>query len=149
MISVSRLAVIVGLAGLLPFLGATASLVLLAAPPVGMMSFFYLYSAAILAFMAGVYWPLAMQLEHRCYPQSPLVTMLISQGFFVTAGVGVILPVSVQAVLYTVAFIVLYQVDARWMRSYWPRWYLRLRLVLTCVVVACQGTVGLWYFMAH
>lgn len=149
MIAVSRLAIVVGIAGLLPFLAAILGLFMMPAKSIAIISYFYLYSAGILAFMAGIYWPLAMQLENRCYPISPLVTMLLSQVFFISAGIGLLLPVAAQIVLYTVAYLGLYVVDARWMRSYWPEWYLRLRLALTAVVLLCQVAAGTWFFTAH
>lgn len=146
MIAVARLAIVVGIAGLLPFLAAILGLFTMPAQSVLIISYFYLYSAGILAFMAGIYWPLAMQLENRCYPISPLVTMLLSQVFFVTAGIGLLLPIAAQIVVYTVAYMALYVVDARWMRGYWPDWYLQLRLALTAVVLVCQVAAGVWFF---
>jgi hypothetical protein len=148
-IAVARLAIVVGIAGLLPFLAAILGLFILPEQSVVIASYFYLYSAGILAFMAGIYWPLAMQLENRCYPISPLVTMLLSQVFFITAGIGLLLPIAAQIVVYTSAYVALYVVDARWMRGYWPDWYLKLRLALTAVVLACQVAAGVWFFMAQ
>lgn len=146
MIAVARLAIVVGIAGLLPFLAAILGLFTMPAQSVLIISYFYLYSAGILAFMAGIYWPLAMQLENRCYPISPLVTMLLSQVFFITAGIGLLLPIAAQIVVYTAAYMALYVVDARWMKGYWPDWYLRLRLALTAVVLVCQVAAGVWFF---
>jgi len=148
-IAVARLAIVVGIAGLLPFLAAIVGLFTVPEQSVVIVSYFYLYSAGILAFMAGIYWPLAMQLENRCYPISPLVTMLLSQVFFITAGIGLLLPIAAQIVVYTLAYVALYVVDARWMRGYWPDWYLKLRLALTAVVLACQVAAGVWFFMAQ
>ena len=149
MIAVARLAIVVGIAGLLPFLAAIVGLFTVPEQSVVIVSYFYLYSAGILAFMAGIYWPLAMQLENRCYPISPLVTMLLSQVFFITAGIGLLLPIAAQIVVYTLAYVALYVVDARWMRGYWPDWYLKLRLAQTAVVLACQVAAGVWFFMAQ
>lgn len=149
MISVARLAVLVGLAGLVPFVLGTAGLFLIPASSVAILAWFYLYSAGILAFMGGIYWTIAMQLENRTYPQSPLVTMLLSQLFFVAAGLGLLLQTPHKILLYSLAFLMLYLVDARWMRAYWPGWYLKLRLFLTTVVVACQLTVAFWFFLLH
>ncbi|QSP95693.1 DUF3429 domain-containing protein [Marinobacter salinisoli] len=146
MIAVSRLAVMVGLAGLIPFLSAVLALYLMPQSRELVLHWFYLYSAGILAFMAGVYWPIAMQLGDRSYPQSPVVTMVLSQVFFLVAGLGLIPPVGVQIFIYTAAFVALYVVDVKWMRIYWPGWYLKLRLLLTAVVVLCQIVVGIWYF---
>ncbi|SFM56927.1 DUF3429 domain-containing protein [Marinobacter pelagius] len=149
MISVARLAVLVGIAGLIPFIVGTVGLFLMPGNSVAIVAYFYLYSAGILAFMAGIYWPIAMQLENRCYPLSPLVTMLLSQAFFVTAGIGLLLPTAAQVVVYTLAYAALYLVDARWMKIYWPAWYRQMRLMLTTVVLVCQVTVGAWFFLLH
>ncbi|WP_144778454.1 DUF3429 domain-containing protein [Marinobacter maritimus] len=149
MISVARLAIFVGMAGLIPFIACVIALFAMPQHSVAMLAYFYLYSAGILAFMAGVYWPIAMQLDNRCYPLSPLVTMLLSQVFFIAAGVGLLLSTPAQIVFYTLAFLALYMTDALWMRVYWPVWYLRLRLFLTLVAVACQLTVGVWFFLLH
>ncbi|WP_375191572.1 DUF3429 domain-containing protein [Marinobacter sp.] len=149
MISVSRLAVLVGIAGLVPFLAGIFGLFLVPQHSVALLGYFYLYSAGILAFMAGVYWPIAMQLDNCSYPMSPLMTMLLSQVFFVSAGIGLLLPVTGQIVLYTVAYLGLYLVDARWMRIYWPQWYLRLRLLLTSVVLVCQVIAAASFLLLH
>ncbi len=149
MIAVARLAILVGIAGLIPFIGLLTGLFLLPQYSVALLGYFYLYSAGILAFMAGVYWPIAMQLDNCSYPLSPIVTMLLSQVFFVSAGLGLLLPVTGQIVLYTIAYLALYMVDARWMKVYWPAWYLRLRLLLTSVVVVCQLTAAAWFFLLH
>lgn len=149
MIAVARLAILVGIAGLVPFIAGVVGLFALPANSVAILGWFYLYSAGILAFMGGIYWTMALQLENRSYPQSPLVTMLLSQVFFVGAGLGLLLHTPQKILLYTVAFALLYLVDARWMRQYWPAWYLKLRLLLTVVVLLCQQTVGAWFWLLH
>lgn len=142
MIAVARLAVAFGLAGLVPFLLGALSLLLWPAHNDQLAHYFYLYSAGILAFMAGVYWPIALQLEARCYPLSPLTTIVLSQLFFLTAGIGLVLPVTAQLVLYPLAYLGLYVVDVRWMNLYWPGWYRKLRLVLTAVALLSQLVVA-------
>lgn len=149
MIAVARLAILVGIAGLVPFIAGVVGLFALPANSVAILGWFYLYSAGILAFMGGIYWTMALQLENRSYPQSPLVTMLLSQVFFVGAGLGLLLHTPQKILLYTVAFALLYLVDVRWMRQYWPAWYLKLRLLLTVVVLLCQLTVGAWFWLLH
>lgn len=149
MSSVSRLAVLFGVAGLIPFVTCAAAILTMPQHSVSLLSYFYLYSAGILAFMAGVYWPIAMQLDNRCYPLSPLVTMLLSQLFFVIAGLGLVLSIPVQILLYPLAYLGLYFVDARWMRVYWPAWYLKLRVFLTLVAVTSQLIVGVWFYLVH
>lgn len=146
MIAVARLAILVGVAGLVPFLAGTILLFTGHYENATVLYYFYLYSAGILAFMAGIYWPLAMQLDDRCYPVSPLITMLLSQLFFLSAGLGLLLPVAGQVVVYTLAYLGLYIVDAKWMVAYWPQWYLRLRLGLTSAVLVCQCIAGFAFF---
>ncbi|MCG8518632.1 DUF3429 domain-containing protein [Marinobacter sp. CA1] len=143
MIAIARLAVAVGLLGLLPFVAGAAAVLLWPERQAQMMELFYLYSAGILVFMAGVYWPIGLQLQQHCYPVSPVVVMALSQAFFVTAGVAVLLPMTIQAVLFPLAYLLLYLVDAVWMKSFWPAWYLRLRLALTAVAMATQLAVGI------
>lgn len=149
MIAVARLAIAIGLAGLLPFIFGTVSLFCWPEYSLRWMGYFYIYSAGVLAFMAGVYWPIALQLENRCYPLSPLSTMVISQLFFLTAGLGLLLPVTAQIVLYPAAYLALCVVDVRWMNLYWPLWYQKLRLVLTAVAVLTQVVVAGWFLMTH
>lgn len=149
MIAVARLAILVGLAGLVPFLAGIAGLFLMPSRSVAILAWFYIYSAGILAFMAGIYWTIALQLENRTYPQSPLISMLLSQAFFITAGLGLLLQTPHKIVVYTIAYLALYLVDARWMRHYWPSWYLKLRLVLTLTVLACQILAGIWFYVIH
>lgn len=149
MISVARLAVLVGFAGLIPFIAGALGLFLMPANSVAILAWFYIYSAGILAFMGGIYWTIALQLENRAYPQSPMMTVLFSQVFFLAAGLGLLLETPHKILLYSVAFLLLYLVDVRWMRAYWPGWYLKLRLVLTTVVLLCQITVGAWFHLVH
>jgi hypothetical protein len=142
MIAVARLAVAIGLAGLLPFLFGVYAILAWPGSEIPWIQLFYLYSAGILAFMAGVYWPIAMQLENRCFPLSPMVTLLISQAFFLTAGLTLLLPLAAQMLVYPLAYGALYVVDVRWLKLYWPVWYRRLRMVLTLVACASQLIVA-------
>ena len=54
MISVARLAVLVGFAGLIPFIAGALGLFLMPANSVAILAWFYIYSAGILAFMGGI-----------------------------------------------------------------------------------------------
>lgn len=147
MISVERLAILVGVAGLVPFLAGVIGLFLMPAHASWLISWFHIYSAGILAFMAGVYWPVAMQLENRCYPLSPVVTLVISQVLFLAGGLALLLPLEWRALVYPVAYIALCLIDVRWLYNYWPLWYRRLRMGLTTVVVICQLAVIGWMFL--
>ncbi|WP_111497145.1 MULTISPECIES: DUF3429 domain-containing protein [Marinobacter] len=144
MISVARLATAIGLAGLAPFLIGVLAIIFWPGAEALCIKLFYIYSAGILAFMAGVYWPIALQLEQRCFPLSPISTLVVSQVFFLTAGLALLLPLSAQTLVYPLAYLALYVVDVKWMRLYWPGWYRRLRAVLTLVACACQAVAAGW-----
>jgi uncharacterized membrane protein len=149
MLAVRPLAIIFGIAGLVPFIAAL--LVMLLSESMSLMAaqIFYLYSAGIIAFLSGVYWPVSMQIEARSYPLSPITAMALSQVFFVSAGLGLLLPWNYQAVIFPVLFVLMCATDWIAMNGFWPRWYLTLRLGLTTVVVACQVAAGVWLFMVH
>lgn len=144
MIAVKRLAVLVGLAGLIPFLFGAIGVYLVPAWDNWLIKWFYVYSAGILAFMAGVYWPVAMQLENRCYPLSPVVTLVISQVLFLAGGLALLLPLGWRALAYPALYLVLCLIDVRWLFNYWPQWYRQLRIALTVVVVMCQLMILAW-----
>lgn len=147
MIAVKRLAILVGLAGLIPFLVGAVGLFLMPANDAWLIKWFYIYSAGILAFMSGVYWPVAMQLEDRCYPLSPVVTLVISQVLFLTGGLALLLPLALRAMVYPILYLALCLIDVRWLYNYWPEWYRHLRIVLTSVVITCQLLVLAWMQM--
>ncbi len=142
MLAIQRLAITFGLLGLIPFVGSMLGVLFMPEFELAASRLFYLYSAGILAFMAGVYWPVSMQIERRSYPISPVHALLISQFFFVSAGLTLISPWHFQVLIYPILYILLYLIDVLAMRGYWPGWYLKLRLVLTSVVVLCQLLVG-------
>ena len=142
MLAIQRLAITFGLLGLVPFVAGMLAVVFLPELDLAASRMFYLYSGGILAFMAGVYWPISMQIEKRTYPISPVHALLISQFFFVSAGLTLISPWHFQVLIYPILYILLYLTDILAMRGYWPDWYLKLRLVLTGVVVLCQLLVG-------
>ncbi|PAV24528.1 uncharacterized protein DUF3429 [Tamilnaduibacter salinus] len=148
MISAARLAIAFGFAGLIPFLVGTLAVATCPEADTEWVELFYIYSAGILAFMAGVYWPIALQLDDGChYPLSPVWTLLISQLFFLTAGLALLLPLQGQAIFYPISYLLLYFVDVRLMRLYWPTWYLRLRLLLTSVACLSQLVVAASFVM--
>jgi hypothetical protein len=138
---------LVGLAGLIPFLVGAFGLFLMPAHDGWLIKWFYIYSAGILAFMSGVYWPVSMQLENRCYPLSPVVTLAISQVLFLAGGLALLLPMEWRAVIYPALYVGVCLIDVRWLYNYWPQWYRRLRIGLTGVVVTSQLIVASWIAM--
>ena len=128
-----------GLAGLIPFVGAGA----LAwwAPSVWQVTAVYgfsYYSAVILSFLGGVHWGSALQVP-RAGNQRRLVLAMVPSLlawpallFNVTTGLWVLLA----------GFILIGGYDlSRDGRDGFPRWYLTLRCLLTAVVVLCHLVV--------
>lgn len=142
MLAVKRLAVAASVAGLIPFLVGPPALIMWPRAEL-IVPLFYLYAAGILAFMAGIYWTISMQVEERVYPISPLMSLLISLAFFFIAGLGLLASQPIRAGIFPLAYVALYIVDNRLLGSYWPHWYLRLRGGLTLAVALCLLAVGL------
>jgi len=143
MFAIQRLAMTVGLAGLIPFLAGALGVWLIPEYRPLIENLFYLYAAGILAFMAGVYWPISLQLGDRTYPLSPPTALGLSQGFFLVAGITLLLPDFWRSLIFPVAYVALYLVDAHLLASYWPSWYRHMRALLTLVTVLCQLAVAI------
>lgn len=141
MFVIRRLAMAVGLAGLIPFVAGALSIWLITGHQPMIERLFYLYCAGILAFMAGIYWPISLQLNNCTYPISPPMALALSQGFFLVGGMVFLLPSLSRAMIYPLAYVLLYLVDLKLMPGYWPRWYLRMRGLLTLVAVLAQLVV--------
>ncbi|XOZ32602.1 DUF3429 domain-containing protein [Halomonadaceae bacterium KBTZ08] len=149
MLAIRPLAVTFGLAGLIPFLATLSVMVLGSHHDMLATQLFYLYSAGILAFLSGVYWPISMQIGEHSYPLSPIHAMFLSQFFFVSAGLTLLLDWHLQALIFPVLYLLLCLTDCFAMPGFWPSWYLRLRLFLTASVVACQAAAAAWLYLTH
>mgnify|MGYP006422465475 CR=1 FL=1 len=147
MLAIRPLAITFGIAGLVPLIAALLVILFWQTMEMTAMRLFYLYSAGIIAFLAGVYWPVSLQLEHRSYPLSPLIAMGLSQAYFVSAGLALLTPWTLQALIFPILFILMCVTDWLAMSGYWPQWYLIMRLALTSAVVACQAVAGIWLFL--
>ena len=147
MLLIQKLAVLFGVAGLIPFIATLLGMIFWPAMSDMAQKLFYLYSAGILAFMAGAYWTVSMQIEERSYPISPVTAMLLSQFFFVAAALTLLTPWMIQAVVFPILYALLYLTDHTAMKGYWPAWYLHLRMVLTSVVLICHVTASVWLFL--
>lgn len=123
-----------GYAGLLPFLG----LLLLAWQPVLGSSaqatqLFHIYSALILAFMAGVLWPVLYR------PESPTRMAVVAVGFPVISFLGFALLPTLVTPLQALLFLALRLSErASGLDRAYPSGYASLRWQLTVVVVACH-----------
>ena len=137
-------ALILGLAGLLPFLyGAlsvlvpgTAGLGRLWSPNHSGTTLLQIYGIVILSFMAGVIWGFATRAEGRQATLFYALSVLPAIFVFLTAFAHP----RPSLVMLILAFLSLLAVDASAARQgLAPPWWMRLRLILTTVVVICLG----------
>jgi hypothetical protein len=143
MTPIPRPALLLGLAGLLPFLWSAATHLspalkgwagqwlspMFLGPYVGLS-----YGTVILAFMSGVLWGFATKAEGReaaiAYTLSVIPALWV---FFMVSDAS-----DTSAIFLAAGFVGLLLLDA--MFSAWglaPGWWLRLRVMLTVVVLAC------------
>ena len=139
MIRIPRLALFLGLAGVLPFALPAIALSFGIAAPFGLtwLGVQSLYALTILSFMSGCLWGFAAKAEDgRGYTLSTLPALL---GFFL---VLLVLPFSngaAQAVnlAFCLLFPALLLLDLRAAKAgQTPPWWMQLRLLLTTLVVA-------------
>lgn len=143
MTTIPRSALILGLAGVIPF--AWGALTVLSDPlaQVGMDWFGprfvgpyvqLFYGAVILSFMSGVLWGFAAQADGPVAATGyALSTLPALWAFFFTGG-G---PVSA-GIYLIVGFVGLLGLDwLFWHHGLAPRWWMALRVLLTALVVAC------------
>ena len=135
-------ALILGLAGLLPFLyGAlsvlvpgTAGLGHLWSPDHTGTTLLQMYGIVILCFMAGVIWGFAARAEGRQATLFYALSVLPAIFVFLTAFAA---PQG-SLIMLIAGFVALLAVDASAQaQGLAPGWWMRLRLILTTVVVAC------------
>lgn len=139
-----RLAIFFGCLGLVPFFAGALGVWSWPEQVQPIIRVYFLFSAGVLAFMAGVYWPVAMQLDKCAYPVSPMTAILLSQIFFMLAGLALLLPMDYRPAAFLALYSLLYAADSTLLRGFWPPWYMRLRLLLTLCVVSTQLAVGLF-----
>lgn len=132
-------ALILGLAGLLPFLGAVMVMQTnLQGYAATAATSLLVYGAVIVSFLGGVRWGVEL-CNHPAQPRwltltSSVVTSLIAWPAVLIGGVAGLL-------MLTIAFVFQYLVDARAVSQHQVvGWYRSLRLILTTVVVLCLTT---------
>ena len=142
-------ALILGLAGLIPFVWGAATLFSPAMTEAGVrllgprfvgphVQLFY--GTIILAFMSGVLWGFATRAEGRVAATGYALSVLPALWAFFMVGGG---PVSAAISLIS-GFIGLLGLDYMfWKQELAPRWWMSLRILLTIIVVACLGVTAL------
>ncbi|MDD9717316.1 DUF3429 domain-containing protein [Dinoroseobacter sp. PD6] len=140
---IPRSALILGLAGLIPFLFGAGTLVLPGLAAFGMevlgprfigpyVQIFY--GTIILAFMSGVLWGFATKATGTVATTGYGLSVIPALWAFFTVGGG-----SANALTNLIAgFIGLLALDYLfWRQGLAPRWWMHLRVLLTAIVVAC------------
>ena len=142
-------ALVLGLAGLLPFLWGAVTLISTDLAEFGMRTFGprfvgphvqLFYGTIILTFMSGVLWGFATRAEGRVAATGYALSVLPALWAFFMVGGG---PVSASINL-AAGFIGLLGLDYMfWKQELAPPWWMSLRILLTVVVVACLGVTAI------
>lgn len=148
MSTIPRPALYLGLAGLMPFLWGVVTLLspaladatrTLIGPRFSGHTILIGYGVVILCFMSGVLWGFAARGRGGSWSGYVLSVAPALWAFFFVGG-----PVAQSLNALVTGFVVLLVIDFRF--ALWgltPRWWMRLRLILTSGVVACLA-LGLW-----
>jgi hypothetical protein len=147
MTDIPRAALLLGLAGLLPFLWGAATVLLPGLAEWGVRAIgprfagpyvLLSYGTVILAFMSGVLWGFATKAEGQVAATAYALSVLPALWAFFFVGGG---PVSA-AIYLMFGFVGLLGLDWMfWRQALAPAWWMRLRVGLTAVVVFCLSTV--------
>ncbi|NNF91009.1 MAG: DUF3429 domain-containing protein [Boseongicola sp.] len=141
--NIPRAPLFLGLAGLVPFLWGAATLISgpLAEWGVGTLGPRFIapfvllnFGQIILAFMSGVLWGFATKADGSRAALGYALSVLPALWVFFTLGAG---PAS-SAIYLMAGFIGLLVLDwSFWRQGLAPEWWMRLRILLTVVVVLC------------
>lgn len=143
MTPIPRAALLLGLAGLIPFVASVltelspglSTWVIQTIGPRFVGPYMALaYGTIILSFMSGVLWGFATKATGQVAAYGYALSVIPALWAFFLVGSG---PVA-SAIWLALGFLLLIGLDIMfWQRGLAPPWWLRLRLVLTAVVVAC------------
>ena len=124
--------------GALPFIGlAGAAPFLDSAPRTFAVHALVAYGAVILSFLGGVHWGLAIGSRSGADHQELRTRLIISVIPSLAAWVALLFPEKTGLLMLAAAIAKMLWVDIRAARlGHAPRWYPKLRIPLTCVVVA-------------
>jgi len=123
-----------GYGGLLPFLAGAVGVWLPVTWAPAAAFGFMAYSAAILAFLGGLQWGIALR------PEADRLAERVTVGVLPALVAAVALPIGVRpgAWLLLAGFLLLLAWDLYRNRALMPAWYPRLRIHLTAGVAACH-----------
>lgn len=140
---IPRTPLILGLSGVLPFIWGAATATVpslhdwsmhnLSEPLTGSYMVF-VYGAVILSFMSGALWGLATKLDERKAATGYALSVIPALWVFFTAGAWS----DFTGIALIIGFLGILMIDwFFWRIEAAPEWWMRLRLILTFVVVAC------------
>jgi hypothetical protein len=145
--AIPKPALYLGLAGLIPFIVAAAVIALRPSWPMGGVNLplsgfgqmvMLAYGRIILAFMAGVLWGFAARGDAGLWAYAASVTPAL--WVFFTS----FLPDRQELLTLAIGFAALLTLDWAFFRAgLAPPWWMRLRVLLTAVVLACLG-LSIW-----
>ncbi|MEL6647130.1 MAG: DUF3429 domain-containing protein [Pseudomonadota bacterium] len=148
--TIPRMPLILGLAGLIPFIWGALSAISPALQNLGIeiigprfvgpfVSLFY--GAIILSFMSGVLWGFAARLEEGQAATGFFLSVLPALWVFFTTGSGAVS----SAVTLMIGFIGLLVLDWYfWRMGAAPDWWMQLRILLTAIVVGSLAVIVLF-----
>jgi len=146
---IPRIPLLLGLAGLMPFVWGALTLISpdllawstevlgarLSGPYVGLS-----YGVVILSFMSGVLWGFSTRASGAFVPWGYALSVLPALWAFFMTGMG---PAG-SAMSLIVGFVALLALDALFARQgLTPAWWMQLRLLLTTIVVLCLALVAI------
>ncbi len=140
---IPRAPLLLGVLGLIPFLWGAATLVSSDLATWGVHTFgprftgpfvVLQYGTIILAFMSGVLWGFATRASGERAAVGYALSVLPALWAFFMVGAG---PVS-SAIYLIAGFLGLLALDwSFWRQGLAPEWWMRLRILLTAIVIAC------------
>ena len=124
--------------GALPFIAlAGAAPFLDSAPRLFVVRALVAYGAVILSFLGGVHWGLAIASQGDAAHQALRTRLIVSVIPSLAAWVALLFPERIGLLILAAAIAAMLWVDIRATRAgHAPQWYPKLRIPLTCVVVA-------------
>ena len=132
-----RAAAVLGYGGLVPFIAGAVAVWPPAIDPAMVARVFTAYGAAILAFLGGLQWGIALLVRDERFGERLAVGVLPA----LVAWVALLLPLPAGPLLLAAAFVALLAWERQRAPTELPSWLGRLRLQLTAVVVACHVIV--------
>ncbi|REC95688.1 DUF3429 domain-containing protein [Kushneria indalinina] len=133
---------LLGIAGLTPFIGL-AAVVLLAVPgwqAIALQAFLY-YSAVILSFLGGIHWGVAMSLDHEGgHHFSSRMMVAMAPSLLAWPALMLSPRFALLALMTGFLLIRLYEAQADSVERL-PPWYTSLRTLLTVVVVVAHLSI--------